>query len=152
MDCSMPGLPIDHQLLEFTQTLIHWVGDAIQPPPSSVVPFSSRLQSFQASGSFPMSQFYASGGQSIGVSASTSVLPVNTQDWSPLGWTARRSNQSILMEISPNIHWKDWCWRWNSNTLATWCIELTHWKRPCCWERLKAGGEGDNRRWDVQMA
>ena len=80
VDCSMPGLPIDHQLLEFTQTLIHWVGDAIQPPPSSVVPFSSRLQSFQASVSFPMSQFYASGGQSIGVSASTSVLPMSIQD------------------------------------------------------------------------
>ena len=54
---------------------------------SSVVPFSSCLQSFPASGSFPMSQFFESGGQSIGVSASTSVLPMNTQDWSPLGWT-----------------------------------------------------------------
>ena len=47
-----------------------------------------------------------------------------------------------------NIHWKDWCWSWSSNTLATWCKELTHWKRPWCWERLKAGGEGDNRGWD----
>ena len=54
---------------------------------SSVVPFSSCPQSFPASGSFPMSQLFASDGQSIGVSASTSVLPVNTQDWSPLGWT-----------------------------------------------------------------
>ena len=54
---------------------------------SSVVPFSSRLQSFPASGSFQMSQLFAWGGQSIGVSASTSVLPMNTQDWSPLGWT-----------------------------------------------------------------
>ena len=54
---------------------------------SSVVPFSSRLQSFPASGSLPMSQFFASGGQSIGVSASTSVLPMTTQDWFPLGWT-----------------------------------------------------------------
>ena len=54
---------------------------------SSVVPFSSHLQSFPASGSFQMSQFFASGGQSIGVSASTSVLPMNTQDWSPLGLT-----------------------------------------------------------------
>ena len=53
---------------------------------SSVVPFSSCLQSFPASGSFPMSQFYASGGQSIGASASASVLPMNIQDWSPLGW------------------------------------------------------------------
>ena len=54
---------------------------------SSVIPLSSCLQSFPASGSFPMSQLFASGGQSIGVSASASVLPVNTQDWSPLGWT-----------------------------------------------------------------
>ena len=54
---------------------------------SSVVPFFSRLQSFPASGSFPMSQFFASGGQSIGVSASASVLPMNIQDWFPLGWT-----------------------------------------------------------------
>ena len=54
---------------------------------SSVVPFSSCPQSFPASGSFPVSQLFASGGQSIGVSASTSVLPMNTQDWSPLGWT-----------------------------------------------------------------
>ena len=51
-----------------------------------------------------------------------------------------------------NIHWKDWCWSWNSNTFATWCEELTHWKRPWCWERLKAGGEGDNRGWDGWMA
>ena len=44
-----------------------------------------------------------------------------------------------------NIHWKDWCWSLSSSTLATWCEELTHWKIPWCWERLKAGGEGDNR-------
>ena len=49
-----------------------------------------------------------------------------------------------------NIHWKDWSW--NSKTLATWCKELTHWKRPWCWERLKARGEGDNRGWDGWMA
>ena len=51
-----------------------------------------------------------------------------------------------------NIHWKDWCWSWNSNTLATWCEELTHWKRPWCWKRRKAGGEGDDRGWDGWMA
>ena len=61
---------------------------------SSVVPFSSCLQSFPASGSFPMSQFFTSGGQSIGVSASASVLPMNIQDWSPLGWTGLISLQS----------------------------------------------------------
>ena len=51
-----------------------------------------------------------------------------------------------------NIHWKGWYWSWNSNTLATWCEEPTHRKRPWCWERLKAGGEGDNRGWDGWMA
>ena len=61
---------------------------------ASVVPFSSCFQSFPASGSFPMSQFLPSGGQSIGVSASTLVLPMNTQDWSPLGWTGWISLQS----------------------------------------------------------
>ena len=60
-------------------------------------------------------------------------------------WTARRPNQSILREISPECHWKDWCWSCNSNTLATWCKELTHWKRPWFWERLKVGGEGVDR-------
>ena len=61
---------------------------------SSVVPFSSRLQSFPTSGSFQMSQPFTSGGQSIGVLASASVLPMNTQDWSPLGWTGWISLQS----------------------------------------------------------
>ena len=50
-----------------------------------------------------------------------------------------------------NTHWKDWCWGWNSNTLATWCEELTHLKRPWCWEGLRAGGEGDDRGWDGWM-
>ena len=65
-------------------------------------------------------------------------------------WTARRSNQSILMETSPEYPLEDWCW--SSNTLATWCKELTYLKRPWCWERLKAGGEGDDRGWDGWMA
>ena len=60
-------------------------------------------------------------------------------------WTARRSNQSILREINPEYSLEELMWSWNSNTLATWCEELTHWKRPWCWERLKAGGEGDDR-------
>ena len=67
-------------------------------------------------------------------------------------WTARRSNQSILKEISPECSLEDWCWSWNSNTVATWCEDLTHLKRPWCWERLKAGGEGDDRGWDDWMA
>ena len=66
-------------------------------------------------------------------------------------WTARRSNQSILKKSVLNILWKNWCWSWNFNTLDTWWEEPTHWKRPWCWERLKAGREGDNRGWDGWM-
>ena len=94
MDCSTAGFPVHNQLPEFTQTHLHWVGDAIQLSSSSIIPFFSRLQSFPASGSFQVSQFLPSGGQSIGVSTSTSVLPMNIQDWSPLGWTGWISLQS----------------------------------------------------------
>ena len=66
-------------------------------------------------------------------------------------WTARRSNQSILNEISPGCSLKGLMLSWSSNTLATWCEEPTHLKRPWCWERLRAGGEGD-RGWDGWMA
>ena len=61
--------------------------------------------------------------------------------------TSPSQRKSVL-----NIRWKDWCWSWNSKTLATWCKELTHWKKPWCWERLKAGGKGDDRGWDGWMA
>ena len=53
---------------------------------------------------------------------------------------------------NPGYSWKDWRWSWNSNTLATWCEELIHLKRPRCWERLRTGGEGDDRGWDGLMA
>ena len=67
-------------------------------------------------------------------------------------WTARSSNQSILKEISPEYSLEGLCWFWNSNTLATWCKQLTHLKRPWCWEILRAGGEGDDIGWDVWLA
>ena len=91
--------------------------------------------------------------------------------WVP--WTARRSNQSILRENSSECwkdwcwgwksntlatwckeltHWKYWCWSWSSNTLATWCEELIHWKRCWCWEWLRTGAEGGNREWVGWMA
>ena len=92
-DCSTPGFPMLHYLPDLAQTHVHWVGDAITIS-SSIDPFSSCLQSFPASGSVPMSQLFASGDQSIGVSALTSVLPMNTQDWFPLGWTGWISLQS----------------------------------------------------------
>jgi len=71
--------------------------------------------------------------------------------WESLGLQGDPTNPS-WRKSALNIHWKDWCWSWNSNTLATWCEELTYWKRPWCWERLKAGGEGDDRGWDGWMA
>ena len=93
MNNSTPGLPVHHQLLEFTHSCpsSRWCHPAIS---SSVIPFSSCLQSLSASGSFQMSQLFAWGCQSIGVSASALVLPMNTQDWSPLGWTGWISLQS----------------------------------------------------------
>jgi len=93
MNHSTPGLPVHHQLPESTQTHVHcrWCHLTIS---SSVIPFSSCPQSLPASVSFPMSQLFTWGGQSIGVSALASVLPMNTQDWSPLGWTGWISLQS----------------------------------------------------------
>ena len=87
MDCSMPDLPVRHQFPKFTQTHVHWISDAIQPshPLSSPSPPAFNLCQHQ---------FFASGGQSIGISASASVLPMNIQDWFPLGWTDWLSLQS----------------------------------------------------------
>ena len=89
---STPGFPVHQQLPEFTQTMPI---KSVMPSAitSSVVPFSCP-QSFPASGSFPMSQIFAWGGQSTGVSALASILPMNTQNWSPLGWTGWISLQS----------------------------------------------------------
>ena len=94
MDCSMTGVPVYHQLPELAQNscpLNQWYHPIIS---SSAIPFSSCLQPFPASGSSQMSQFFASGGQSIGVSASASVLPMNIQGWFPLGLMGLFSLQS----------------------------------------------------------
>ena len=108
VDCSTPRFPVHHQLLELAHTHVHRVSDASHPTiSSSVVPFSSRLQSFSASGSFPMSQFFASGSRTIGVSALASVLPMNSQDWLPLGLTGWISLQSKgLWRVSHGIAYK----------------------------------------------
>ena len=93
MGCSMPGFPVHHQLPEPASNSCpssRWCHPTIS---SSVVPFSC-LQSFPASGSFLMSQFFASGSQTIGISASTSILPMNIQVWFPLGMTGWISLQS----------------------------------------------------------
>ena len=89
------------------------------------------------------------------------------KSWAPKKWCfwavvleKTLESPSNCKEIQPvpsqrrsvlGVHWKEWCWSWNSNTLATWCEELTQWKRPRCWERLRAGGEGDDRGWDGWM-
>ena len=78
MDCSVPGLPVHHQLAEFTQTHVHRVGDAIQPSQHLSSPSSPAFNLSQHQGSFQRSQFFTSGGQSIG--PTVSVLPMNTQD------------------------------------------------------------------------
>ena len=97
---------------------------------SSVVPFSSCLQSFPASGSFPMSQFFTSDGQSIGVSASASVLPMNIQDWSPLGWTGLISLQSkVLSRVFSNSTVQKHQFfgaqpsLWSNSHIHTWLLE-----------------------------
>ena len=104
MDSSMPGFPTHHQLPELALIHVHWV-ESVMDISSSVVPFSSCLQCFPASASFPVSQFLASGGQSIGASALASVLPMNIQDWFPLGligWSpcSPRDSKSLLQHHS----------------------------------------------------
>ena len=71
--------------------------------------------------------------------------------WESLGLPGDPTSPSYRRSVL-GAHWKDWCWSWNSNTLATSREELTHWKRPWCWERLRAGGEDDDRGWDGWMA
>ena len=75
---------------------------------------------------------------------------VGEDSWESLGLQGDPTSPSQRKSVL-NIHWKDWCCSWNSNTLATWCEELTHWIRPWCWERLRAGREGDGRGWDGWM-
>ena len=108
MDCSTSGFPVLHHLLEFIQSHIQWVRDATQPS-HPVFPFSSFPQSFPASESFPMSWFFASGGQSIGASASASVFPINIQNWFPLGLTALKislHSKGISRGFSNTTIWK----------------------------------------------
>ena len=76
---------------------------------------------------------------------------VGEDSWDSLGLQRDPTSPSWRRSVL-GVHWKGWCWSWNSNTLATWCKELTHWKRPWCWEGLGVGGEGDDRGWDGWMA
>ena len=129
MDCNTPGFHVHHQLPRSAQTHVHWLSDAIQAS-HPVIPFSSCLQSFPASGSFPVSQFFASGGQSIGDSASVLVLPMNIQDWFPLGWTGWISLQSKgLSRVCSNTtvqkhqFFSAQLSLWSNSHILTWLLE-----------------------------
>ena len=120
MDCSTPDFPVHHQLLELAQTHVHRVGDTIQPfhPLSSPSP----PQDFPASGCFPVSKLFASGGQSIGVSASPSLLLMNIHSRFPLGWIGLISLQGTLKSLLQHHSLKAsilWC-------SAIFIIRLSH--------------------------
>ena len=129
MNCSTPGFPALHYHLKFAQIHVHWVGDAIQLSHPLLAPFSSCPQSFPASGTFPMSPLLAWGGQSIGASASASVLPMNIQDWFPLGWTGLISLQSkgLSRVFSSTTVWKCQFFSaqplWSNSHIHTWLLE-----------------------------
>jgi len=129
MDCSTPGFSVLHSLLEFVQTHVHWVREAIQPS-SFIAPFSSCLQSFPASGSFPMGHLFASGGQSIGASASASVLPMYIQHWFPLKLACLISllSKRLSRVSSRTTVWKHQFFNaqpalWSNFHIHTWLLE-----------------------------
>ena len=130
MDCSMPGFPVHHQILELAQTHVYRVGDAIQPshPLSSPSPPAFNLSQHQ--GLFQMSQFFSSGGKRIGVSSSASVLPMNAQDCFPLeltGWISLQSKE-LSRVFSSTIVQKHQFFDaqlslWSNSHIHTWLLE-----------------------------
>ena len=127
----MPGFPVHHQLPELTQTHVRRVGPTIL---SSVIPFSSCLQSFPASGSFPVSQFFTSGGQSIGVSASASVLPMNIPGWLPGECNQSPVNQPLCPEW-----WRSQYTGWKVQTFYSDIITRITWKWGRVILRIRTG-------------
>ena len=129
MNRSTPGLPVHHQLPKLAQAHVHRVGDATQPHPL-LSPSPSCFQSFPESGSFPVSQFFTSGGWSIGASTSASVLPMNIQDWFPLGLTGLISLQSKgLSRVFSNTTVQNHQFfgaqlsSWSNSHIHTWLLE-----------------------------
>ena len=120
MNHSMPGLTVHHQLQQFTQTHVHWVGDAIQPSHPLSSPSPPALNLSQHQGLFKSISFSHQVAKVLEFSASTSVLPVNTQDWSPLGWTGCSPRDS--QESSPTPQFKSI----NSSCSAFFTVQLSH--------------------------
>ena len=125
MYCSMPGFPVHNHLLGLAQTHVHWVSDAIS---SSVVPYSSCLQSFPVLRSFPVSRLFTSGGQNIGASASVSIPPMNIQDWFPLGLTGLISLQSkglsrVFSTVQKHQFFSTQPSLWASSHIHTWLLD-----------------------------
>ena len=149
MDCSTPDLPVYHQLPELAQTHVYRVGDAIQASFSSLIPVSSYLQSFPASGSFPMSQFFASGGQGIRVSASTSVLPIFRMfsfsiDWFGIDWFDLLTVQGTLKSLLQHHSSKASILRCSASFYSSvvlhcfcWLCKKTHTHRKSNLDRIK---------------
>ena len=135
MDYSMPDFPVQHQLPELAQSHVLWVSDAIQPSHPLSSPSPSAFNLSQLSGSSLMSQFFTSGGQSIGASASASVLPMNTQGWFLFGWTGLISllSKSLSRVFSKTTVWKHQFFSvqpslWSSSHIHTWLLD-----KPYLW-------------------
>ena len=128
MNCSMPGSLVHHHFPEFTQIHPYWVSDNYLTISSSVVPFSSCPQSFPASGSFPMSQHFATGGQSI--RASASVFPMNVQGWFPLGLTGLSSllSKGLSGVFSSTTVWKHQFFDIQPSLWSSSHLYMTTWK------------------------
>ena len=148
----MSRLPGYHQLPKFTQTHVHRICVAIQPSHPLSSPSPPAPNAPLASGSFPMSQLFAWGGQSIGVSASASVLPMNIQDWSPLEWTGWISLQSkglsrVFSNATAQKHqfWSDWLP--SKNLQAINAGEGMEKREPSCIAGVNVNWYSHYRRW-----
>ena len=140
MDCSMPGFPVHHQLSELAQTHVHRVSDATQPSPVSSPSPSFYLIRHQ--GLFQWVSSFASGGQSIGASASASVLPMNIQDWFPLGLTGWISLLSkrlsrVFSSITTQKHqfFGTQLSLWSSSQIRSWLLDNHNFGyADICWQ------------------
>ena len=124
MDCSTPSLPVHHQLPEFTQTHVYQVSDAIQPSHLLSSPFPPAFNLSQHQSPFKWVSSSHQGGQSIGVSASESVLPMNIQDWFPVGWIGWISLQSKrFSRVQKHQFFSTQLSLWSNSHMHTWLLE-----------------------------